>query len=49
VAENDADKATLFADHLVIQCVPPAYIVVGEVLCESNFLADAEEQLIQSP
>jgi hypothetical protein len=45
VAENDADKATLFADHLATQCVPPAYLVADEVLCESNFLADAEEQL----
>ncbi|KAJ3626929.1 hypothetical protein Zmor_004129 [Zophobas morio] len=43
VAENGAEKATLFADHLATQCVPPACIVAGEVLCDLH-LADVEEQ-----
>jgi hypothetical protein len=45
VAENDALKAILFVDQLATQCVPPAYLDAVEARCESNFLADAEEQL----
>jgi hypothetical protein len=40
-----AAKATLFADYLSTQCVPAAYLVADDVLCKSNLLADAEEQL----
>jgi hypothetical protein len=43
VAENDASKAKFFAAHLATQCVPSAYLVAEEVLCESN-LADAESR-----
>ncbi|KAJ3632107.1 hypothetical protein Zmor_022091 [Zophobas morio] len=45
VAENAADKATTFCRSPRSSVVSPAYLFADEVLCESNFLANAEEQL----
>jgi hypothetical protein len=38
-------KRAVLGDHLVTQCVPPAYLVAYEVRCIINFSVDAGEQL----
>jgi hypothetical protein len=42
---DDVDKVTPLAEHFAFQCVLPSFIVADEVICERNFLADAEKQL----
>jgi hypothetical protein len=48
LAENNDDKATVFANHLATQCVPPAYLVFDEVLCELTSLLTPRNSLSQS-